>query len=82
MANDLMIQVESTSLERIGYDPKRRTLFVLFKSGGFYEFFRVGPLTFGKLRRARSKGRFFAAHIRGNYESQRLWKATTISHER
>jgi len=66
------VAVESSSLLSIGYDQKARTLEIEFRSGARYRYLAVPATVFEELKKAPSKGRYFAQSIRGRYEFQRL----------
>lgn len=59
---------ESGILKAFGYDEKTRTLFVQFMSGKIARYSGVPLGEFETLRLAKSKGKFFHAHIRNAYE--------------
>jgi KTSC domain len=66
------VPVESSSLVSIGFDRKARALEVEFRSGARYRYLAVPPTVFEEMKKASSKGRYFAQFIRGKYEFQRL----------
>lgn len=66
------VSVESSSLLSIGYDHAARTLEIEFRSGASYRYLAVPATVFEELKKAPSKGRYFAQSIRGRYEFQRL----------
>jgi lysyl-tRNA synthetase class 2 len=47
-----------------------------FRSGASYRYLEVPPAVFEEMKKATSKGRFFARFIRGKYEFQRLKNPT------
>jgi hypothetical protein len=68
--------VESSSLVSIGFDRGARVLEIEFRSGASYRYLEVPPAVFEEMKKASSKGRFFARFIRGKYEFQRLKNPT------
>lgn len=63
--------MDSSAIASVGYDPKRETLEVEFKSGNVYRYFDVPEEVYQDLLQARSKGRYFGSYIRGQYTSSR-----------
>ncbi|WP_428003784.1 KTSC domain-containing protein [Acidovorax sp.] len=59
--------VDSTSIERIGYDPDSNILRIEFKSGRTYDYFNVPESVFSELRSADSPGGYHARSIRNSY---------------
>ncbi len=57
----------STAIRQLSYDEATRTLFVTFIDGDLYAYFEVPGATYAAFRAARSKGGFFAKHIRPKY---------------
>ncbi len=70
------VPVESSSLVSIGFDREARALEIEFRSGASYRYLAVPPTVFEELKKAASKGRYFAQFIRGKYEFQRLKSPT------
>ena len=64
--------VESSSLVSIGFAREARVLEIEFRSGAIYRYLGVPQTVFEALRKADSKGRYFAQSIRGKYEFQRV----------
>jgi hypothetical protein len=59
----------STVIADMAYDPATQTLSVWFRpSGRRYDYFEVPTVTYDALRRSPSKGRYFNAHIRDEFE--------------
>lgn len=69
-------QVDSTSIESIGFNARLKMLEVRFRSGATYRYLDVPPSVFAAFMKAESKGRFFTQQIRGRYEFKRLEKET------
>ena len=59
--------VVSSNLEAIGYDTQRQILAVQFKSGTLYHYGSVSLELVTDLYAAESKGRFYTAHIKGEF---------------
>ncbi|HKH46838.1 MAG TPA: KTSC domain-containing protein [Thermoanaerobaculia bacterium] len=61
----------SSAIASVGYDPKRGTLEVEFRSGNVYRYLNVPEEVYQDLLQAKSKGRYFGSSIRGQYTSTR-----------
>ena len=68
----------SKSIHSFDYDSKRRVLSIRFRtSGRRYDYAGVPPEVVEGLRRAKSKGRYFNAHIRDKYPAEwQAWERT------
>ncbi len=64
--------VTSSSLRSVGYDSDSKLLEVEFRSFAVYLYAEVPDWAVEQLMAARSKGRYFEAHIRNRYPSQRV----------
>jgi len=64
--------VESSYLDRVGYDLPASSLHVIFKDQTHYAYAKVGHDTFLKLLDAPSKGTFFSTQIKGKYRAINL----------
>lgn len=64
--------IESSNLEAVGYDTKSDTLEVDFKGGRAYQYYDVPRSTYNGLTHSRSKGHYFAEHIRDQFEYTRI----------
>lgn len=62
----------STAIRSFDYQPERRELQVTFITGRQYVYDRVPEEVAKRFRSARSKGRFFNAHIRDRYPYREL----------
>ena len=58
-----LMPVESSMIQAVGYDPKTRTLEVVFNSGRTYCYEDVPPKVYKELMAADSKGRYMRAEI-------------------
>ena len=65
-------QVESSSIQSVGYDSDRHVLEVEFENGSVYHYFLVPRSIHAGLMAAESKGRFLNAKIKDVYRSERL----------
>ena len=65
--------VESKSIASIGYNRSAKTLEIEFRAGPLYRYREVAESVVIDLLRAKSKGRYFAAHIRGKYTYEKVW---------
>lgn len=66
-------QIESSSVDAVGYDPDSGKFYVRFVgSGRAYAYYGVSASVYGAFMAADSKGRFVNAHIKGRYEYRRL----------
>lgn len=59
--------VDSSNIERIGYDSNSSTLRVEFKSKRTYDYFNVPENIFNELRSASSVGGYHARNIKNSY---------------
>jgi hypothetical protein len=59
--------VESSNIERIGYDLIASTLRIEFKSNRVYDYFNVPENVFNALRYASSVGSYHATNIKNSY---------------
>jgi hypothetical protein len=62
-----LLTPDSTSLDRVGYDPASKVLLVVFRDRSSYHYFGVPNEVFENLRTAPSKGAYFNHAIRGAY---------------
>ncbi len=67
-----MISVQSSHLERVGYDKQAQELYVEFKDGSLYCYTSVSEETYDELVRADSVGKFFHAHIYGQRNYRKI----------
>jgi hypothetical protein len=59
--------VDSSNIERIGYDSTSSTLRIEFKSNRAYDYFNVPENVFNELRYASSVGSYHATNIKKSY---------------
>ena len=67
-----LIEVDSSALRRIGYDPDAEMLAVEFNNGLRYDYYNVPQQIGLAFLAAPSKGRFYGAHIKGQYTIVKL----------
>lgn len=65
-----MIPVDSSNIASVGYE--NGTLYIRFHSGGLYSYSDVPASVYQGLMSAPSKGRYFHAHIRGQYNYRHI----------
>jgi hypothetical protein len=65
-------KVESSSIASIGYTRSTSALEIEFRSGAIYRYRDVPITAFKEFMKAESKGRFFAAQIRGKYAYEKI----------
>jgi lysyl-tRNA synthetase class 2 len=69
--------VESTTLARIAFDASAQSLWLEFRNGAVYRYFRVPPALYYALLEAPSKGVYFNRNIRGHFQYRKeqhdLW---------
>lgn len=68
------INVNSTNLSQVGYDPDTKMMDVTFQSGLTYRYFEVEQILFERLAIAPSKGQYFNTWVKGQYKYERLGK--------
>ena len=66
------VQVSSTSLASVGYDPTKQVLEVEFNTGAVYQYAGVPVEVYEELMAASSHGTYFAHNIKGGYEYRRI----------
>lgn len=66
------VDVESTNLKSVGFDPKTKILEVEFLHGGVYRYFEVPTATHDALMKAQSKGKYFQANVRNKFRFERV----------
>jgi hypothetical protein len=67
-----MVPVESTSIERVGYDEDVHELYVQFQRGRTYVYLGVPPSAYAALLEAPSKGRYLNFEIKPYYHYRRV----------
>lgn len=69
-----MHMVESSNIDKIGYQPDLQILQIAFKNGGVYQFFNVPVETYERMRDSESVGKFFHASIKNQYAGDKIAK--------
>jgi len=64
-----MHRVESSAIERVGYDPAEATLAITFTGGATYLYLGVPPHLYDQLMAAASKGTFVNQIIKPTFRS-------------
>ena len=62
-----MVNLNSSSIRAVDYDPTSRRLYIWFPDNGPYTFYHVPPPIFHGLISAGSAGRYYNQYIRGKY---------------
>jgi lysyl-tRNA synthetase class 2 len=62
----------STAIRSLSYDQVTSTLFVTFVDGDLYAYFEVPAKLYDAFKSARSKGGFFAKHVRPRYRYKKV----------
>ncbi len=63
---------DSTAFAEIGYSFSQEILYVSFRNSGNYHYYDVPQDLFNDFLHAYSKGKFYNAYIKGQYESERI----------
>jgi len=64
----LRSRVDSKTIASVGYDDEQQIMEIVFSDGRVYHFLEVPPERVLSLLRAESKGRFFNAEIKPNFD--------------
>lgn len=67
-----MVQVDSSSVDSLGYDEEQQQLYVRFVSGELYLYKGVGVMEFEGLRDAPSIGAYLNRSIKGTYPYEKI----------
>ena len=70
--------VDSEMLTYAGYDPKSRTLKVIFRTGGAYQYKDVPRHKYDELMSAESIGQYMHKHIIGRHDYDRVSQGTNL----
>lgn len=62
----------SGMINKIAYDESEKLLTLTFNSGGAYSYKDVPKEVFDALLAAESAGKYFHAHIKGKYETEKV----------
>jgi hypothetical protein len=66
------IELDSTILAWVRYQPDQHLLQVGLRTGRHYNYFNVPASTYRQLLAAESKGRYYNLHIRNDFPFQRI----------
>lgn len=67
-----LIEVKSSNISKVGYDPDSQTLGVQFLGGNIYHYFGVPAEVHQEMMATDSKGKFFAANIKPRFQAQKI----------
>lgn len=67
-----LVPVDSSNIAALGYNREKQILAVQFKSGTIYHYAGVALEIAAQLVTAESRGAFYAMHIRGKFQGQRM----------
>lgn len=70
-AADTMKAVESSTIDKIGYDAAGEKLTISFDSGETYNYLKVPEKTYKGLMKAKSKGKYFHKNIKDQFEAEK-----------
>jgi hypothetical protein len=68
------LPLESKMFTSVSYDTDKQTLYLRFRSGEVYRYFDFPVAEYQAFLDAESRGRFFLAHIRGQFLYERMAK--------
>lgn len=69
-----MEKVDSSNIDRIGYDSVNRIVYVLFLNRSMYMYMAVPEAEFQNMKNADSVGSYFCRNFRSKYESKKCTK--------
>jgi hypothetical protein len=67
-----IIEVQSSNLESIGYDPETEILKIKFLNSSVYEYKNVSQVIYDALMNAPSHGSYFNREIRNNFPYEKV----------
>ena len=71
-----MIQIQSSNIESVGYDPETKILEITFNNKSIYQYNEVPKSIYDSLMKTNkeggSVGRYFLANVKGVYEFSRI----------
>lgn len=65
------VDVDSSNILSIGYDPDSQVLEIEFKDGSIYSYLKVPPNHYDGIMNADSHGKYLNENIKGIYEYER-----------
>lgn len=66
------INVESSHMATMGYEPNTQMLTIGFKNNTVYEYYKVPPNVWDELKAAESKGKYLAKYVKGVFEYKKV----------
>lgn len=66
-----MKKVDSSTIDKIGYDADSKTLTITFDNGETYNYKNVPEKTHKALMKSKSKGKYFHKNIKDKFESEK-----------
>ena len=67
-----MKKVNSSSIDKIGYDAEQQELYIHFKRSGLYVYRNVPEIEFTSLMDASSHGKYLNMHIKNLYQHEKI----------
>jgi hypothetical protein len=67
-----MISVQSSNMDKIGYDEVKQELFIRFKNGSTYKYNGVPASIWEELQSSESKGKYLNANVKGEYRFEKV----------
>lgn len=78
METPTMKDVVSSNIRQIGFDSKKRDLFVRFNNGALYVYRNVPPVIYEGMEKADSKGTYLNQTIKNHYPYEKLEEGTKV----
>jgi hypothetical protein len=72
----------SSAIAATGYNREKKVLAVQFKSGQTYHYFGVEQMTFDKLMKSDSMGRFLQVNVVGKYKQEKQDEGKEARHKK
>ncbi|GAA0534431.1 lysyl-tRNA synthetase class 2 [Chitinophaga japonensis] len=64
----MRMQMPSSVVAHMSYDPAAATLRIVYVSGTVYDYKGVPPRVYDAMKKASSKGQYLNRHIKGKYD--------------
>ncbi len=64
--------LNSSNIESTSFDDRAKTLTIVFRAGGKYEYYNVPDMVSYELKQAASAGKYFHKFIRNNYSYKQV----------
>lgn len=71
MKEIIMITVDSSQMDSVGYDPGTNEMYIEFSNGSIYKYFEVPKRVFVDLLSSKSQGSYFHTDIRMKYSYEK-----------